>query len=116
MIHSKVIDTTVLYPHKFGSPYKRSLKELAKQHLKKFIQQIDENKLGHDSFEGKIEWYLDILSDGSINYYNSFVSSVWYLDALAAMDLAKLKISKGIHYIYLRSQNHAIILITSLIC
>jgi len=64
MIHERVIDTSVLYPHTMGLPYKRSLKELSAQYLNRFIQQ---DKTGHDSYE----------------------------DAVASMDLAKLKVSKG---------------------
>jgi len=60
----KVLDTSVLYPHPLGHPYKRSLKELASKFLQRFIQN---HKSGHDSFE----------------------------DAVAAMDLAKLKVAKG---------------------
>jgi len=48
MLHSTVVDTSVVFPHKMGPPYKRALKFLAADHLKRIIQQ-DEG--GHDSKE-----------------------------------------------------------------
>lgn len=48
LIHECVIDTSVLYPHKMGPPYKRALRNLSSEYLKKIIQNsID----GHDSAE-----------------------------------------------------------------
>ncbi|XP_055696931.1 RNA exonuclease 1 homolog isoform X2 [Phlebotomus papatasi] len=48
MIHSHVVDTSVLYPHKMGPPKKRALKTLCIENLKRIIQ---ENESGHDSAE-----------------------------------------------------------------
>uniref|UniRef100_A0A6B2EG46 Putative rna exonuclease 1 n=1 Tax=Phlebotomus kandelakii TaxID=1109342 RepID=A0A6B2EG46_9DIPT len=48
MIHSNVVDTSVLYPHKMGPPKKRALKTLCIENLKRIIQ---ENESGHDSAE-----------------------------------------------------------------
>ncbi|XP_063725216.1 RNA exonuclease 1 homolog [Symsagittifera roscoffensis] len=48
LIHEKVIDTSVLFPHKMGLPYKRSLKNLALEYVGKIIQ---ESADGHDSNE-----------------------------------------------------------------
>ncbi|XP_013139605.1 PREDICTED: RNA exonuclease 1 homolog [Papilio polytes] len=48
LIHDTVIDTSVLFPHKMGPPYKRALKNLSSEHLKKIIQNSVD---GHDSAE-----------------------------------------------------------------
>jgi len=39
MIHSTVVDTSVLFPHKMGLPKKRALKTLCIENLKKIIQE-----------------------------------------------------------------------------
>ncbi|KAK6637726.1 hypothetical protein RUM44_008148 [Polyplax serrata] len=46
MIHSTVIDTSVIFPHYYGLPFRRSLKSLVNSFLKRDIQSC-----GHDSFE-----------------------------------------------------------------
>ena len=46
LVHTLVIDTSDLYPHFFGLPYRRSLKSLAKSYLKRDIQTGT-----HDSLE-----------------------------------------------------------------
>lgn len=46
MIHSTVIDTTVIFPHYYGLPYRRSLRSLVNSILERDIQSC-----GHDSFE-----------------------------------------------------------------
>eukprot|EP00808_Paulinella_micropora_P004262 g21530.t1 len=68
LIHGRVIDTALLYPHPRGPPNKSSLKYLARKYLNMQIQQNteDESK-GHDSIE----------------------------DAVAALQLTKLKLEKG---------------------
>ncbi|GAB6033732.1 RNA exonuclease 1 [Chamberlinius hualienensis] len=38
LVHTKIVDTTSLYPHKHGLPYRRALKELVKIYLHKDIQ------------------------------------------------------------------------------
>ena len=38
LIHSCVVDTAIVFPHKLGLPHKRALKTLAKDILHKFIQ------------------------------------------------------------------------------
>ncbi|CAH2230366.1 RNA exonuclease 1 homolog [Pararge aegeria] len=48
LIHDTVIDTSVLYPHKMGPPYKRALRNLSSEYLKKIIQNSVD---GHDSAE-----------------------------------------------------------------
>ncbi|XP_050536277.1 uncharacterized protein LOC126902735 isoform X2 [Daktulosphaira vitifoliae] len=47
IVHSRVVDTSVLFPHPLGEPYKMSLKSLAARLLKREIQQA----YGHDSKE-----------------------------------------------------------------
>ncbi|RVE53346.1 hypothetical protein evm_001916 [Chilo suppressalis] len=48
LIHDTVIDTSVLFPHKMGPPYKRALRNLSSEYLKKIIQNSVD---GHDSAE-----------------------------------------------------------------
>ncbi|KAJ8965112.1 hypothetical protein NQ314_004337 [Rhamnusium bicolor] len=48
IIHDHVVDTTMVFPHYHGLPYKRSLKNLASTILKRDIQCGDN---GHDSYE-----------------------------------------------------------------
>lgn len=38
MIHDTVVDTSVVYPHRLGPPYKRALRNLMADHLNKIIQ------------------------------------------------------------------------------
>ncbi|KAJ8883395.1 hypothetical protein PR048_015238 [Dryococelus australis] len=51
IIHDTVVDTSVLFPHRLGPPYKRSLKNLAQDILRKVIQ---EDVGGHDSAEDAV--------------------------------------------------------------
>ncbi|XP_045636558.1 RNA exonuclease 1 homolog [Ursus americanus] len=46
LIHTSVVDTTVLFPHRLGLPHRRSLKSLVADHLQRIIQDN-----GHDSRE-----------------------------------------------------------------
>lgn len=39
LIHSLVVDTSVLFPHKMGPPKKRALKTLCIEYLKRIIQE-----------------------------------------------------------------------------
>ncbi|XP_026761411.2 RNA exonuclease 1 homolog [Galleria mellonella] len=48
LIHDTVIDTSILFPHKMGPPYKRALRNLSSEYLKKIIQNSVD---GHDSAE-----------------------------------------------------------------
>ncbi|XP_056459408.1 RNA exonuclease 1 homolog [Gadus chalcogrammus] len=48
VIHSTVIDTSIVFPHRIGLPYKRALRNLMADHLKRIIQ---DNVDGHDSSE-----------------------------------------------------------------
>jgi len=65
LIHSRVVDTSVIYPHN-KEGFKYSLKSLANKHLKRDIQSGDGTS-GHNPVE----------------------------DALAALDLVKLKVIRG---------------------
>lgn len=46
--HKRIIDTTILYPHNKGRPYRMALRDLSRVHLKQFVQ---EGSAGHDSYE-----------------------------------------------------------------
>lgn len=48
LIHDLVIDTSLVFPHFYGLPYRRSLRSLARSYLKREIQG---NMWGHDSYE-----------------------------------------------------------------
>ena len=48
LIHTNIIDTSVVFPHKMGPPYKRALRNLMSEYLQKIIQEDVE---GHDSKE-----------------------------------------------------------------
>ncbi|RLN10137.1 hypothetical protein BBJ28_00018413 [Nothophytophthora sp. Chile5] len=65
IVHLKIADTAILYPHQRGFPFRTSLKYLTKTFLKKDIQM--KVQAGHDSAE----------------------------DAIAAMDLLVLKVREG---------------------
>uniref|UniRef100_A0A1A8CVI7 REX1, RNA exonuclease 1 homolog n=1 Tax=Nothobranchius kadleci TaxID=1051664 RepID=A0A1A8CVI7_NOTKA len=48
LLHSSVVDTAIVFPHRLGLPYKRALKNLMADYLKRIIQ---DNVEGHDSSE-----------------------------------------------------------------
>ncbi|XP_068393440.1 RNA exonuclease 1 homolog [Eschrichtius robustus] len=48
VVHSTVVDTSVLFPHRLGLPYKRSLRNLMADYLRQIIQ---DNVDGHSSSE-----------------------------------------------------------------
>ncbi|RWS17084.1 RNA exonuclease 1-like protein [Dinothrombium tinctorium] len=48
LVHETVIDTCAVFPHKLGLPYRRALKTLTAEYLKKIIQ---DEVSGHDSLE-----------------------------------------------------------------
>ncbi|XP_017542835.2 RNA exonuclease 1 homolog [Pygocentrus nattereri] len=48
LLHSMVVDTAVVFPHRLGLPYKRALRNLMADYLKRIIQ---DNVEGHDSSE-----------------------------------------------------------------
>jgi RNA exonuclease 1 len=46
LLHETVVDTSVVFPHKMGPPFKRALKFLAADHLKRIIQNDGERGRG----------------------------------------------------------------------
>ncbi|KAI0719584.1 Rexo1 protein [Cerioporus squamosus] len=62
MIHYRCVDTVVLFPHQAGSPYRRALRSLAKEHLGRTIQAA--GAAGHSSVEDSVatldlvRWHL----------------------------------------------------------
>ncbi|KAJ1309204.1 hypothetical protein OPQ81_004873 [Rhizoctonia solani] len=55
MVHLNVVDTAILFPHQSGPPYRRALKDLARQHLGILIQNnVDGENLGHSSLEDAV--------------------------------------------------------------
>ncbi|KAM3938821.1 RNA exonuclease 1 homolog isoform 2-T2 [Leptodactylus fuscus] len=48
LIHPTVVDTAIVFPHRLGLPYKRALRSLMADYLKRIIQ---DNVEGHDSSE-----------------------------------------------------------------
>jgi RNA exonuclease 1 len=38
IIHSTVVDTAIVFPHRLGLPYKRALKTLMAEYVRKIIQ------------------------------------------------------------------------------
>lgn len=44
LVHSKVVDTSVVFPHRLGPPYKRALRTLTAEFLKQIIQDDGEDK------------------------------------------------------------------------
>lgn len=46
LIHSSVVDTSIVFPHRLGLPYKRALRNLMADHLKRIIQDNGERMSG----------------------------------------------------------------------
>lgn len=42
LIHSSVVDTAIVFPHRIGLPYKRALRNLMADYLKRIIQDSGE--------------------------------------------------------------------------
>ncbi|KAF9485266.1 hypothetical protein BDN70DRAFT_871273 [Pholiota conissans] len=63
IIHHRCIDTALLFPHRAGPPYRRSLKDLVREKLGKLIQMGDATE-GHSSVEDAsatldlVRWYI----------------------------------------------------------
>merc|ERR1711997_803412 len=49
LVHMTVIDTSLVFPHYYGMPFRRSLKSIVQSYLKREIQA--ETACGHDSYE-----------------------------------------------------------------
>lgn len=39
LVHHKIVDTSIVFPHRLGPPYKRALKTLASEVLQLIIQE-----------------------------------------------------------------------------
>jgi RNA exonuclease 1 len=50
LVHTRIIDSAILYPHPKGLPFRMSLRELTRIHLGRYIQQ-DSDEQGHDAEE-----------------------------------------------------------------
>ncbi|KAL5105399.1 hypothetical protein TcWFU_002938 [Taenia crassiceps] len=50
-IHSKVVDTSIVFPHRKGLPYKRALRTIVSEYLEQLIQN---DEAGHDSKEDAV--------------------------------------------------------------
>ncbi|KAI8078275.1 uncharacterized protein B0P05DRAFT_579514 [Gilbertella persicaria] len=70
LAHPYCVDTSLIYDHHKGPPYKPSLRFLARNYLKRRIQDRNETRVGHDSAE----------------------------DARATLDLFKLKLANKISF------------------
>ncbi|KAG0709725.1 ribonuclease H-like protein [Suillus ampliporus] len=63
IIHHQCVDTAILFPHRAGPPYRRSLRDLAKEHLGLTIQ-AGGGTSGHSSVEDSVatldlvRWYV----------------------------------------------------------
>ncbi|KZT20361.1 ribonuclease H-like protein [Neolentinus lepideus HHB14362 ss-1] len=63
MIHHRCVDTVALFPHPAGSPFRRALRDLVKEHLGQIIQ-AGGATVGHSSVEDSIatldlvRWYV----------------------------------------------------------
>lgn len=53
IVHLKIADSSILYPHQRGFPFRTSLKYLTKTYLRRDIQ-LQEGQAGHDSAEDAI--------------------------------------------------------------
>lgn len=51
IVHGRIIDTSIMFPHRLGLPHKRALRTLASEYLNKIIQS---DVAGHDSAEDAI--------------------------------------------------------------
>ena len=62
LVHSTVIDTSVVFPHKMGPPYKRALRMLVQENLRRIIQDSVD---GHDSKGGEVAC-LDLMKQKAV--------------------------------------------------
>ena len=62
LVHSTVIDTSVVFPHKMGPPYKRALRMLVQENLRRIIQDSVD---GHDSKEDAVAC-LDLMKQKAV--------------------------------------------------
>lgn len=53
LVHSRVVDTAIVFPHRKGLPYKRALKTLMAEFLQRFIQD--------SAGELQLQWHYHIM-------------------------------------------------------
>lgn len=51
LVHRKVVDTSVVFPHRLGPPYKRALKTIAAEVLQLIIQEDGQFDFKYSNFE-----------------------------------------------------------------
>ena len=56
MIHNHVVDTSLIFPHRLGPPFKKALKTLAAERLNKIIQE-------DGRFYGKLLTFSHVIVD-----------------------------------------------------
>ena len=61
MLHSKVVDTSVVFPHKMGPPFKRALRTIAVEQIQRIIQ--DAIRKGRDIDNQKVEQTSSSVAD-----------------------------------------------------
>jgi RNA exonuclease 1 len=79
IIHANVVDTSIVFPHSNGLPYRRSLKSLVSQFLERDIQQ---DSSGHCSFEDAracMELMLWRIRTDFDNIFRSGMQNFWKL-------------------------------------
>eukprot|EP01061_Rhynchopus_euleeides_P011240 TRINITY_DN20802_c0_g1_i1.p1 TRINITY_DN20802_c0_g1~~TRINITY_DN20802_c0_g1_i1.p1 ORF type:complete len:619 (+),score=228.17 TRINITY_DN20802_c0_g1_i1:198-1859(+) len=81
IIHHNVCDTTILYPHFQGPPLKNSLRYLSLRYLRRVIQ-------GSNSSTNNADNPSHVVSHSSVGHCS-------VEDALAALDLVKMKVEFG---------------------
>ena len=47
LLHSSVVDTSVVFPHKMGPPFKRALRMLAAEQIQRIIQSGGKSAFGN---------------------------------------------------------------------
>ena len=70
-----MLDTSVLFEHPRGIPYKLSLKHLARVYLQQFVQEHQpaaDHKEGHDSIEDARGMYIDRITGFDITHVFKF--------------------------------------------
>lgn len=50
LVHHRVVDTSVVFPHRLGPPYKRALKTIASEILQLIIQEDSESYYSKKKF------------------------------------------------------------------
>ncbi|KAI0307161.1 ribonuclease H-like protein [Multifurca ochricompacta] len=65
LVHRRVVDTTALFPHSRGLPYRRALRDLTKEYLNRSIQEGGGSQ-GHSSVEDSIA-ALDLVKWFALN-------------------------------------------------